>query len=102
MDKENVWRLLMFSIEGLIFGESQRITYTNDNGVGKLTGDPVIVLLVEDALKSIELTGPVGQYLERDINDPLAVLFVIRECFHSITGHEGGLPEAAPIPEGAR
>ena len=92
----------MFSIKGLVHGKSQSISYSHENGVGKLTGDPIIVLLVEDALQSVELTGPVGQYIERDINDPLAVLCVINECFHSITEHEGELPTAEAMPDGAR
>jgi hypothetical protein len=91
----------MFRIKGLVHGKLQSISYSCENGIGKLAGDPVIVLLVEDAMQSVELTGPVGQYIERDINNPLAVLCVINECFHSITEHEGELPEADAIPDGA-
>lgn len=92
----------MFSIEGVLFNQIQKITYTFDNGVGKLSGDRIILLAVEDAINSYELTGPVGLYLERDINDPLSVLSVISECFESITGYEGNIPEAELMPEGAR
>jgi len=44
--------------------------------------------------------GPVGQPLERDLDEPLAALFMIRECFDSIISWEGNIPEADPIPEG--
>jgi len=91
----------MFSIEGTIENKPMEIAYFFENGAGRLEGEPLIVLIVEDALKSVELTGPVGQYLDRDINDPLAVLFVIKECFHEITGFKGNLPEASPMPKGA-
>jgi hypothetical protein len=91
----------MFTITGIINDNVQTITYNFCDGVGKLTGDTMIIFLVEDAMKSVELIGPVGQYMERDVNNPLAVLFVIKECFHSITKWEGDLPKADPIPDGA-
>ena len=91
----------MFSIEGIINNEKQKISYKYEDGVGRLDGDSIIMLLVEDAMENCELTGPVGQYLERDINDPLAVLCVIKECFDTITRYEGELPEADSMPEGA-
>jgi len=92
----------MFSIEGIISNQQQKITYTYESGIGKIDGDLLIMLAVEDAMESSDLTGPVGQYLERDINNPLAVLSVINECFEAITGYDGDLPEADPMPEGAR
>jgi len=92
----------MFTIEGIIGNQQQRISYINENGMGSIFGDFIIILAVEDAMESCEPTGPVGQYMERDINNPLAMLSVISECFDTISGYEGDLPEAEPLPEGAR
>jgi len=92
----------MFSIEGMSYGDKHKVTYTFSNGKGHLEGDEFILFVINDAMNSVELTGPVGQYLERDINDPLAVLSVISECFDEITGYEGNLPEPAPMPDGTR
>jgi len=91
----------MFSVEGTVKGNNQKIEYRNEDGVGRLEGSPVIVMLVEVAMLSNELTGPVGQYMKRDINNPLAVLCVINECFDTIIGYDGDLPKADEIPDGA-
>jgi len=92
----------MFSIEGIINEHQQRISYSMDADKGSLNGDTIIMVAVEDAMNSSELTGPIGQYIERDLNNPIAVLSVIVECFDTIIGYEGDLPEAEPMPEGAR
>ena len=91
----------MFTIEGLIYGKQQKISYFHENGKGRFEGDTPAINFVSDALRSNQLTGPVGQYIKRDINSPLAVLFVIKECFETITAYEGEIPEATLMPDGA-
>ena len=90
----------MFTITGLINGESEHITYHWENGHGKLEGDPMIMFLMRNSLDRKRPIGPVGQPLERDINEPLSVLFMIRECFDTIVSWEGDIPEADSTPEG--
>lgn len=61
-----------------------------------------VEFLFNYALESDESIGPVGQYMERDINNPLAVLFMLRnEVFEKITETKGELPEADEIPPGS-
>lgn len=91
----------MFTIIGEINNRTEKISYLLSDGQGHLDGSQQILMLVEDALTDTSLTGPVGQYIERDINNPLAVLFVIRECFERIFEISGEIPQAEDIPKGA-
>jgi len=91
----------MFAVEGIIKGSKQKVIYENIDGVGKISGDELICFVVEDEMNDIDTVGPVGQYMDRDINNPLATLFVIKGCFDEILNYEGDLPEADPIPNGA-
>jgi diphthamide biosynthesis methyltransferase len=90
----------MFEIKGIVNKKEQAITYSNESGAGAISGDEMICFIVEDAMKSKIPVGPVGQYMDRDINNPLAVLFVILECFDKVTAYSGDLPEADEVPEG--
>ena len=91
----------MFSVEGIIKGVKQKIIYENIGGKGKLSGDELICFVIEDEMNSSDTVGPVAQYMDRDINNPLATLCVIELCFDEILVYEGDLPEADPIPYGA-
>ncbi len=91
----------MFSITGIIKGKKETIAYEWKNGVGNISGDVSIMFLMQYELALKSLVGPVGQYVERNLNDPLATLFMIKNCFEEITEHEGNLPVAKPIPDGA-
>lgn len=92
----------MFTISGLINGEQESITYTWENGAGTIEGDPMVMFLMRNSLERKTYVGPVGQPMERDINEPLSVLFMIRECFDSITSWDGDIPTADSIPDGAK
>ena len=91
----------MFTIHGLIDGERESITYYWENGHGRVEGDPMVLFLFRSSMERITPVGPVGQPLERDIDEPLSALFMIRECFDSILSWEGEIPEADSIPDGA-
>ncbi len=91
----------MFTITGIIAGEREHITYQWNNGVGSYEGSPLATFLMEGAQERTSPVGPVGQPLDRDINDPLAALFMILECFDRVLTYEGDIPQAAPIPDGA-
>ncbi|NBH81628.1 hypothetical protein D7X88_01615 [bacterium C-53] len=90
----------MFKITGKIDNMVQSISYENENGNGRLEGDSGILFLVRWELENKSIVGPVGQYMEADINHPLAVYSVIETCFDSIELIEGEIPEADKIPEG--
>jgi len=51
----------LFTIKGTFNEEPLTISYTFNNGCGELSGDPMIMFLVKDAMKSVELAGRVGQ-----------------------------------------
>ncbi len=90
----------MFEVVGKIDGIEQRVIYNFVNGKGFLEGDKAILFLVQWELDNKTVVGPVGQYMESDINNPLSVLFVIRKCFDSVIEVSGSLPEAESVPEG--
>ena len=90
----------MFSVRGIINGEQESVSYFWENGVGRLEGDPMVVFLMEGALMDTTPVGPIGQYLDRDINDPLAALCMIEECFQKVLSYEGEIPQASDIPDG--
>lgn len=90
----------MFKIVGKIDDFVEEIEYEYVDGKGKLKGDKAIMQLVEWEFEFKNMVGPVGQYMEADIDNPLSVLSAIIKCFDSIISYEGDLPEAAEIPEG--
>ena len=91
----------MFTITGIINGEQESITYTWENGYGSVDGDPMVMFRMRNSLERETAVGPVGQPMDRDINEPLSALFMIRECFDTITAWEGDIPKAGSVPEGA-
>lgn len=90
----------LFEIIGNINNKKQTIKYYYNEYLkkGRVTGDKMICILFEDAMKSDLLTGPVAQYMKRDINVPLSALSVMKECFDEITETKGEIPVAAEIP----
>lgn len=88
----------MFKMVGKVDGMLQEITYDYSNGKGTIVGDKVITFLLQWELENNSIVGPVGQYMEADINNPLSVVFALRKCFDSIEHTEGELPEADSIP----
>lgn len=91
----------MFMMVGRVEGIQQKITYEYQDGKGSFYGDKAITFLLKWELDSKSVVGPVGQYMEADINNPLSVVFALRQCFDSIEQIEGELPEAEEIPEGS-
>ena len=74
------------------------ITYKYENGKGNYICDEEIKMLFEDALKSNETIGPVGQYTERNINNPLSVLFILKdEIFDEVNEVKGNTPIAVEL-----
>jgi len=91
----------MFMMIGRVEGIQQKITYEYHEGKGTFYGDKAITFLLQWELDNKTIVGPVGQYMEADINNPLSVVFVLRQCFDSIEQIEGELPEAETIPNGS-
>lgn len=91
----------MFTITGVINGEYEKLTYDIENGRGVVSGDEMAMFMFKCASERITPVGPVGQYMERDINEPLSALFMMRECFEKVESYDGELPNAESIPEGA-
>lgn len=88
----------MFKMIGKVAGVLQKVEYDYRDGKGSIVGDKAITFLVQWELENRSIVGPVGQYMEADINNPLSVVFVLRKCFDSIENIEGELPEADSIP----
>ena len=86
----------MFMMVGQVEGVQQKITYEYHNGKGSFYGDKAITFLLQWELDSKSVVGPVA-----DIDNPLSVVFALRECFDSIEHIEGELPEAEDIPDGS-
>lgn len=91
----------MFKITGKINGEIESLSYDHKNGHGHVTGGEMAMFLFDYSLHRQTPVGPVGQYMDRDINEPLAALFMMKECFQEIISAEGDLPCAEDIPDGA-
>lgn len=91
----------MFTITGIINGESEKLSYDIKDGHGVISGDDMAMFMFKCALERNTPTGPVGQYLDRDIDQPISALFMIMECFEKIVNYEGDLPTASSIPNGA-
>ena len=78
----------MFAITGII------------NGHGVVSGDEMAMFMFKCALERNAPVGPVGQYMDRDIDEPISALFMMMECFEKIVKSDGELPTASPIPNG--
>lgn len=89
-----------FEIKG-IFSDSIEgyFHYIKKDGKVKYDCSKGVEFLFNYALESNEPIGPVGQYMERDINNPLVVLCILTdEVFDKIIETKGELPEADEIP----
>lgn len=91
----------MFTVTGVINGETEQLTYEMLDGKGSVSGDEMAMFMFRTALERKTSIGPVGQYLDRNINEPLSALFMMIECFDEIIECSGEVPEADEIPEGA-
>lgn len=91
----------MFKITGVINGEKESLTYEFVNGRGSVSGDEMAMFMFKNSMERHTPVGPVGQYMDRDIDEPLAALFMMMECFEEIISSEGDLPNAEELPEGA-
>ena len=91
----------MYKVTGKIDGNIQTITYQYIDGKGVIEGDKAIIFLVQWEMDNKTIVGPVGQYMEADVDNPLSVLFVIKKCFDEVISVEGEIPEADGIPEGS-
>ena len=92
-----------FEIKG-IFSDSVEgyFHYIKQNGKVEYNCSEGVDFLFNYALEKEESIGPVGQYMERDINNPLAVLFILKnEVFDKIIEVKGNLPEVDEVPPGA-
>lgn len=91
-----------FEITGIVNGVKQKFHYIKKGEKVEYIADNIVKSLFEEILKKDEPIGPVGQYMERDINNPLAVLFMLKnEVFEKIRETKGELPEADEIPSDA-
>ena len=85
----------------MINGKKESLTYELDDGHGVVSGDEMAMFMFRNAMDDSTPVGPVGQYMDRDIDEPLAALFMMLECFQEIESYEGDLPTAEELPEGA-
>ena len=95
-----------FSITGIINGEVETVTYRYKDGKGTIEADEMIEFLLPALFAKPIPVGPVGQYLDRDINNPLAMLCMLKsdELFKTtpeIKLISGTMPTAAEVPNGA-
>ena len=91
----------MFKIIGIINDETESLIYDVVDGHGSVTGGDMALFLFRNSLERQTPVGPVGQYMDRDIDKPLSALFMMMECFQKIISSEGDLPTAEKVPEGA-
>lgn len=91
----------MFKVRGIINGEEHSLKYENTNGKGQVLGDETAITVFSIVRQYEKGVGPIGQYMDRDVDIPLAALFIMMECFDSITGFEGDFPEVSEVPDGA-
>lgn len=91
----------MFKVTGLINGEEESLTYEFKNGHGYVSGGDMAMFMFNCAMESNAPIGPVGQYMDRDVDEPLAALCMMMECFQKVISTEGDLPSADSIPEGS-
>lgn len=91
----------MFKVTGKINDTIDYIEYNWEDGIGCVSGGRLALFCLGGELESTTPVGPVGQYMERDINIPLAAFSMILNCFDEIISCEGEIPQAASVPEGA-
>lgn len=91
----------MFKITGIVNNKTESLTYEFLNGHGIISGDEMAMFMMQNSMERHSQVGPVGQYMDRNIDEPLAALFMMMECFQKIVSYEGELPVAGELPEGA-
>lgn len=94
------------SVSGIINDKVETINYEFKNGKGSVEGDDMAMFMLKSAMEENAPVGPVGEKLDRDLNNPLAMLFLLKsdEIFQSDVKVElisGDMPEASDIPDGA-
>lgn len=89
-----------FEIKGIFSNSIEGyFHYIKQNGKVDYSCSEGVDFLFNYALEKKETIGPVGQYMERNINNPLAVLFILKtEVFDKIIEVKGELPEADEVP----
>lgn len=91
-----------FKVTGMFEGKKETFHYIKKGKKVKYYADEKVQVLFEICLRRASSTGVVGQRVERDINDPFAVLCILAdEVFDEIIETEGILPEADDVPPGA-
>ena len=95
-----------FSVTGEINGETDEIVYEYKDKKGHADGGKMSMFMLKCALERITSVGPVGMYMDRDINNPLAMLFILnsKEIFQKVLEVKlisGTMPVAPAVPEGA-
>ena len=65
-----------FSITGIINGEVETVTYRYKDGKGTIEADEMIEFLLPALFAKPIPVGPVGQYLDRDINNKTEYIFI--------------------------
>lgn len=95
-----------FSVTGLINNVEETMYYSFDGKKGTVNGGTMSMFLFQNCLERTTPVGPVGMYLDRDVNDPLAMYFILtsEEIFQEILDVKlisGTLPEAPAVPKGA-
>ena len=95
-----------FLVEGKINNKIEKVIYEYKHKKGNINGDPMSMFMLQSALERKTPVGPVGMYLERNINDPLAMLSILTsdEIFEQVINVElisGEMPVAPELPKGA-
>lgn len=93
-----------FRVTGIINGVEESIDYKFKDGFGTVAGGKMSMFMLDFALKDESPIGPVGEYVDRDINNPLSMIFILnsKEVFEKVIKVEivsGTMPEASPIPK---
>ena len=106
MFRREKYKDVKFSVSGIINGQTKTIIYELKKGKGSVSGDDAALFMLKSAMERPTPIGPVGEYYNRDINNPLAMLFVLNsdEIFQSNIKVElisGIMPEASVVPDGA-
>lgn len=96
-----IGRAVMFKMTGMVNGRGASITYPWEKSVGRIERNLIVMFLMRSAM---EWTLPVGlpdQYMNWDLDELLAALFMLRAYFEEITACEVEIPEADTVPVGA-
>jgi hypothetical protein len=89
-----------YTVIGEIYGENNKITYRNESWKAEVLDDDLILFLFDGAMVSRIPVGPIGWYMERNMNNLLSVLCFVEECFERIISMIGDIPKAEMILDG--